>query len=82
MTAIASMTNGMELPSLNNMMDTEHTKLITSGSGCSLPKGHDLYPPAKQARRVDLIYLIYLVYLVSWFVWLIVFFEPNQPTEP
>jgi hypothetical protein len=61
------------------MMNTEHTKLITAANGCSLPKGHDLSLPARQARRVDLIYLIYLVYLVSWFVWLIVFFEPNQP---
>jgi len=68
-------------------MHTEHTQLITSDRGCTLPKGHDLYPPAKQARRagkarlaekVELVYLIYLVYLVSWLVWLIVFFEPNQ----
>lgn len=69
------------------MMNTDHTKLITSGRGCTLPKGHDLSPPARQARRagktrlmekVELVYLIYLVYLVSWFVWLIVFFEPIQ----
>jgi len=69
------------------MMNTEHTKLITSGRGCTLPKGHDLYSPARPARqagkarlteKVELVYLIYLVYLVSWFVWLIVFFEPNQ----
>jgi len=76
------------------MMDTSHTTLTTSASGCSLPTGHDLdqaaeelHQPARHARRggkvrlterVELVYLIYLVYLVSWFVWLIAFFEPNQ----
>ncbi|MGH7180833.1 MAG: hypothetical protein ACREJN_02515 [Nitrospiraceae bacterium] len=73
------------------MMNTE---LTTSGSGCSLPTGHDLYQaaeelyqPARHTRRgrkvrlterVELVYLIYLVYLVSWFVWLVMFFDRNQ----